>query len=230
MKILFYIFIFLILFNLFFTNDILASENFKADLKMEYVFDSSGTAHVVNEIKIENLTSQLYAKSIQFSLKDVNPINIKIHDKYSNLNYLKTINDQEINFDIKFKDTNVGKSNKFEFFIEFDEESLAKKKGDVWEIDIPKLDKENIFEINEIKLTVPNTFGNESFISPKPDKSITNDNNKTYIFLDNKLLIRGVNANFGQFQIYSFSITYHLENELNRKDNINIFIISQVFF
>ncbi|MBX4205804.1 transglutaminase domain-containing protein, partial [Candidatus Microgenomates bacterium] len=91
----------------------------------------------------------------------------------------------------------------------------AIRTGEVWEISIPKLSQTESFSSYTVKLSVPSSFGQLAYVSPEADR-VEGDGKKIYVFDKNTISKTGVTAAFGQFQVFEFDLTYHLENPLGK--------------
>lgn len=214
---------FVFLFSLFFfnssllTNNVLAEGEFSTDYEVTYTLRENGITEVKNRIVLTNLFSNLYATSYSIKLHNLTPKNIKVYDD-SGLNYQPTITEAEgvTSILVNFPDTVVGKNKSRIFYIVYEETSFAVKTGEVWEVTIPKISSENEFTSYSLNLIVPKNIGNEAYISPSPRSINHNDDFYVYNFSKDLVLKSGIVAGFGQFQVFSFTLHYHLENPLNK--------------
>ncbi|KKR57633.1 MAG: Transglutaminase-like protein, partial [Candidatus Woesebacteria bacterium GW2011_GWC2_40_30] len=121
-----------------------------------------------------------------------------------------------------FPDSSVGKGTQRHFTITYENSSFAVRTGEVWEISIPRLGDQTNFRNYQLILKIPKSFGLEAYISPKPDSSELGESGYVYSFGRNSLIQTGVSAGYGQFQIFSFNLLYHLENPLSRPSSTQI--------
>jgi hypothetical protein len=63
---------------------------------------------------------------------------------------------------------------------------------------------------------VPKNLGQEAYISPSPRSTDHNESHFVYRFTKDDVKTSGVVAGFGQFQVFSFTLNYHLENPLSK--------------
>jgi hypothetical protein len=124
------------------------------------------------------------------------------------------------NIKITFPDAVVGKGVKRHFFISYTNGSFAVKTGEVWEVSIPRLSDSNSFRNYSVNLFVPSSFGLEAYISPQAQSNSQTDKGKNYVFTKDQILQTGITAGFGQFQVFTFNLSYHLENPLNKRVDI----------
>lgn len=107
---------------------------------------------------------------------------------------------------LTFNTKSVGKGDKLPFTITFDTSTIAKKIGEIREINIPGITNPEDFSSFTVKINVPDSFGKPTYI--KPDKT---DNN--LLFTKEQLGKSGISIAFGKEQKYSFSLKYHLRND-----------------
>ena len=71
---------------------------------------------------------------------------------------------------VDFDDVVVGFGSKRVFTISFEDGSFAEKTGEVWEISIPRVEGNDVFRDYTVVLVVPESFGEEAFVSPEPNR------------------------------------------------------------
>jgi hypothetical protein len=190
-----------------------AQNEFSVDSSVTYAVSDSGKTTVTHEITLENNFSTLYATTYTLSLENIQANNIKAYS--ANKQLLTTDTEKvgnKIDIKVAFPDAVVGQGAKRHFFISYENSTFALRTGEVWEISIPRLGDQNTFRNYKIFLKVPDSFGLEAYISPKPSSFSDIDGFKNYSFTKDDILQAGITAGFGQFQVFSFNLTYHLEN------------------
>lgn len=218
-------FFLLFLFSLSLPAKVFSQQQFTVDSTVKYVVSDSGKTRVSDEITLENNFSTLYATSYTLSLENIDAQNvIASDDKNNNLQVDISKSGDTTNIKVSFSDAVVGKGVQRHFTVSYDNASFAVKTGEVWEISVPKLADGNAFRNYYVNLFVPASFGLEAYISPQPQSSSENSGGKSYVFTKNQVLQTGITAGFGQFQVFSFSLSYHLENPLARPANTEIAI------
>jgi hypothetical protein len=206
--------LFTISFSLF-AIPIRADDAFAVDVTVTYKVEDSGKTLVTHDITLENLFSTLYATTYTLSLENINAQNvIATRDNGKAINVDSQQNGNELNLKLNFDDAVVGKGSKRHFTISYENGGFATKTGEVWEISIPRLSDQSTFRAYQVNLLVPESFGQEAYISPQPASSSDEGGFKSYSFSKNNISSTGVTAGFGQFQIFSFNLSYHLENPL----------------
>lgn len=215
------IFILLLLFS---PKQILAQNEFIVDVNVDYDVQETGTTEVTHIITLENAFSNLYAKSYLLGLENIDPINPRAFQGSKPLELTESRNDNSVSLQVNFDDAIVGKGKSRTFTIVFEEDSFAVRTGEIWEISIPRLSGDNSFRAYVVNLFVPSSFGNEAYISPDPLDISTAQGKIKYNFDKKSIQSSGITAGFGRFQVFSFSLSYHLENPLNRTAKTEIAI------
>ncbi|HTK03272.1 MAG TPA: transglutaminase-like domain-containing protein [Alphaproteobacteria bacterium] len=200
-----------------------AENEFSVDSTVTYKVQDSGKTTVTHDITLENNFSTLYATTYTLSLENINAENIKATTVNGSPITVDTQkNGDKTDIKVSFADSVVGKNAKRHFFISYENGSFAVKTGEVWEISIPRLGNQNAFRNYTVHLIVPESFGLEAYMSPQPDTSQDYNGGHTYIFNKNNITQTGITAGFGQFQVFSFNLAYHLENPLARNSETTI--------
>ncbi len=194
-----------------------SQEQFSVKANVTYNVEDSGKSVVTHDIILENLFSTLYATTYTLSLENIDAGNIQARDENGNNLIIDTSKEGEkTNIKVTFATPVVGKGAMRNFSISYENNGIAVKTGEVWEISIPRLDEESTFDSYKVMLIIPQSFGLEAYISPKPLTSEEKDQGRIYTFDRQSITQTGITAGFGQFQVFSFNISYHLENPLSR--------------
>lgn len=199
-----------------------AEGEFKTDVDVTYKVQESGITSVTNNITLENLFTDLYATSYTLILDNIKPTNLIASQGGKNLPFQVKTEGSKTNIVISFPDSLVGKGNKRVFSVSYDDPTIAQRTGEVWEISIPRLSSDSSFSSYNLSFSVPNSFGEEAYISPSPERKVIEDNQKVYTFNKEIVSKTGIMAGFGQFQVFSFNLIYHLENPLVKSASIEI--------
>lgn len=202
---------------LVFLTPVKAENNFSTKFDVTYTVKETGLTEVKNKITLTNLYSTMYAVSYSIVLDSIIPSNIRSFDDAGLLYTTKVITENnKTTIKIDFTDAVVGKDKARIFYIVYDESSIAVKTGEVWEISIPRVSEDATFEKYDLNIVVPETFGLEAYISPTPRNKIINNGYVIYSFIKQDLEKTGITAGFGDFQVFSFNLSYHLENPLSK--------------
>jgi hypothetical protein len=201
---------------LFFTNRVIAQTDFITDVSVSYKLSETGKTAVTHEVMLTNASSTVYATSYTLSLENIEADNLKAYGNQGNTYDAQVTKEGDRTYiKITFPDSVVGKGATRHFFISYDNGSFATRTGEVWEVSIPRLNEQNPFRNYSVKLIVPLGFGLEAYISPKPASLVADGSERIYTFTKEDLTSTGITAGFGQFQVFSFSLSYHLENPLS---------------
>lgn len=194
---------------------IAAQEEFTVTYNTTYTVHTDGQAIVVQEINLLNNFSKIYADSYTLILEGKKSKDIQVLENGSVLPVEITEEENLVKISIRFPDALVGRGKSRTFTVEYSLPHVATQNGEVWDVVIPKLaSPENINSYN-LTLKVPISFGDPAYISPDPiGRSQTNEL-QIFVFRKDDLVKAGVVGAFGQFQSFSFTLNYHLENPLS---------------
>lgn len=206
MKKLFFVFIF-IFWLLINVAPVSAAEDEPSVISQDVTYNVSetGTTNVVMNTAITNKSSKTYTVSYTIELGFDDIKNVKASDKLGLITpeISKTDKGQKVSLD--FNERVVGIDNILNFKLDFDTEKIARKQGNIWEVNIPGLVRQTDFSYFNVHVKVPKSFGNPSIIKPYKD-------NKNLDFSKEDLGNSGIFISFGENQIYGFNLTYHLQN------------------
>jgi hypothetical protein len=199
-----------------------AQKEFIVDAQVTYELDKEGNTKVINNITLENIFPTLYAKSYTLTLDNIELKNVRAYQGNQSLKIEESEEGDKTNLKVNFDDILVGKGEKRNFSVEFDVDNFATRTGEVWEISIPKLSDETAFRDYKVILSVPTFFGNKAYMSPDPAEEYIQAGKNIYVFNKEAISKTGISAGFGEFQVFSFILNYHLENPLNKKAETKI--------
>lgn len=180
---------------------------FETSYNINYTVFENGTTAVNQNIALKNKTDEFRPSQFtaELSLSDIR--NIRISDSTGEIEPKIEKDQDKTKITFNFNDVVAGKDRSLFFKIYYETGELAKKNGLVWEVNIPGLaDKSGIGEYN-VSLWVPQSFGNPAFI--KPVKNIADSK---LFWTKDEISKGGVLVAFGEFQIYSLNLKYHLKN------------------
>jgi len=207
----------------FLPSSVSAQDEFFVDANVIYSVQESGKTLVTHNVTLENNFSNLYATTYTLGLENIDATNVKAESDKGVVFPTEISKDEDItNIKVTFPDSSVGKGTQRHFTITYENSSFAVRTGEVWEISIPRLGDQTNFRNYQLILKIPKSFGLEAYISPKPDSSELGESGYVYSFGRNSLIQTGVSAGYGQFQIFSFNLLYHLENPLSRPSSTQI--------
>ncbi len=222
MKKLFCRIIFAFLFLFLVSEFVQAQEQFFVDATVEYKINDDGATTVTQNVSIENATGEVFAKSYALTLENIDPVNPRAFEGEKSLAVFKQNEGSTSTLRVEFDDPVVGKGNKKNFSIQFNENGFVARTGEVWEIVIPRLSNLETFRNYEVVLTVPKSFGEEAYLTPQAKNKEVLPNSVKYFFDKSKVATVGISAGFGEFQIFSFNLKYHLENPITTRAQVEI--------
>lgn len=201
-----------LLFFLFSFRPVQASQEFFTTYQVNLEADLSGKMHVIQNISLTNKLSNIYATSYSLRLEKGKPENVYASDSKGPVKTTVEAGQEETTIKVDFNDQVVGLGKILKFTLSYDAWDLIKKSGQVWELTVPKL--ANPADIDEYNLTlkVPLSFGKPAYISPSPQSQEVEGEIQLFFFNKEKIVSSGIIAAFGEFQIFDFSLNYHLEN------------------
>lgn len=199
---------------------ILAQGEFTTDAVVTYNVGESGKTTVTHDITLENNFTTLTSSAYTLTLEDIDVQNARaseiVGDASQDLPVTVSKDKNMVSIRVEFTNQVVGKGAKRHFYIQYDNASFAVKTGEVWEISIPRLSDGSVFRNYQVVLQIPDSFGLEAYVSPRQQNFSDVGGIKTYSFNKEAILATGITAGFGQFQVFSFDLSYHLENPLGK--------------
>lgn len=182
-------------------------DKFDIRYDVNYLVSENGITSVTQNISLKNKTDDYRPSEYSLELGLIELKNIQASDSLGPLTPKIEKKDGKTRITLIFNQVVVGKDKILPFEISFQTQELTKKKGLIWEVDIPGLeDKTNLGEYN-VSLTVPEGFGKPAFI--KPNKALEDGR---LIWTKDEIYKGGTVVAFGEFQIYNFNLKYHLKN------------------
>ena len=183
-----------------------ASGNFDTDYHVVYQTAETGITHAVLNVTLTNSSSEYYASSykVQLGFDKIN--NIQASDPDGPINPIIEKKEDGYILTLNFNKKVVGLNKKLNFILSFDTSDVAKQYGKIWEINIPGIANPDEFQSFVVEVKVPPSFGKPAYTKPyKPLDSL--------VFDKNQLGKSGISISFGDKQIYSFHLVYHIKND-----------------
>ena len=199
-----------------------AQKSYDVESHCVYEITEAEGTKVTQTITIENLRSEIHAKEFRLNLNNISPKDIVATEDGQNLTIKEEPNGSQTTLVVVFDKAVVGKNNTREFQIQYTEDSFAIRSGEVWEISIPRLTDIDTFDTFTTELIVPMSIGHEAYMSPEPTYSYESDTHFVYEFDKESISKTGITAGFGEYQILSFSLSYHLENPVNKMTTTSV--------
>lgn len=189
------------------------ASNFSTDYNVSYDVRDNATTHVSLNVILTNTTPDYYASSykIKVGFKDISNVNASDPDGSITPKISKNTNSEDIGLD--FNKRVVGIGNKLSFNLSFDTNEVAQSSGSVWEVNIPGLSNQSDFSTFNVTVSYQGFLGKPAFIKPDVSNAISKSKGNSLSFSKGDLGTGGISIAFGRYQIYSFNLSYHLENQ-----------------
>lgn len=213
---------FTILLTLFTPGETKALEELDVNSIVEYEVQRDGKTKVINDITITNLNSKDYAKTFNINILAYEPGEIKAYEGDLLHDTELITNGSKSTIVVNFSNSVVGIGNKRIFTIEYSLNDLATETGEIWEIVLPKLENPSLYSNYTAILSLPKSLGELAYISPVEDSFKEDDEIISYVFSKDKITSSSITAGFGEFQVFSFELNYHIENPNNSRSTIEI--------
>lgn len=197
---------------LFFGRAAIAQQEFTVSYNTTYTLKTDGAAEVTQEITLSNNFSTIYATSYTLILEGKIPQDIQAFQGEESLPVEMKEEGSKVQITVAFPNAVVGKNKSRTFSIKYNVPKIATRNGQVWDVAIPKLASPETINGYKLTLEVPQSFGNAAYISPGPHSSENLGETQIFTFNKEDLARAGIVATFGQSQIFSVLLTYHLEN------------------
>ncbi len=197
----------------------LAQMEFDTSGRVIYEVGPRGTGTASQEIKLTNNFSHIYPKEYQLEIVGNKIQNIQAEDSQGNiLNKVQEAGSKTI-INLLFNETNVGKDKITDFTINYDIPNLAVKKGQIWEMSIPRLANSKDFDDFNLVIKVPDAFGSLSYSSVNPFSEEITNNQLILNYQRTQLGENPILLAFGEFQIFNFDLDFTLTNSQNQTVN-----------
>lgn len=205
----------LIVFILFFlfTAKTFAQSNFSTDYNVIYTVNNNASTHVNLNASLKNLTDKYYASSysVQVGFTDIKNLSAKDSEGDIQPKIVKSSKGSTIT--LTFNQRVVGLDNKLNFNISFDTSQVAENFSNTWDINIPGISTENDFASFNVTINYPQFLGKPTYIKPLTIGKGSQRTGNSLYFTKEDLGDSGISIAFGDFQVYDFNLTYHLENK-----------------
>lgn len=202
---------FFLLTSLFLNTNVMAAD-FNAEYSVVYDISNDGLTHVTQNVSFINQTKNKYATRYNISVGSSKLTNFRAKDGGGEIK--PEVNTKEDNTDItlNFNDKVVGFGRSINFTLSYDSTDAAVRNGQLWEVNIPKLATEENISQYSLILKVPSSFGPIHYINPTPAKTEDGDK-RIFTFNKDEVFKSGINAAFGEVQVFDLNLKYHLYNQ-----------------
>lgn len=197
-------FISLLLFFFIFPSCVWAKD-YTSSYDVTYNVLENGATHVEYVVDLTNTASKVYNTSYKLSLGLDNIQNVQASDKLGSINPIVVKKDDGYTISLRFNDKVVGIGKTLRFKVSFNTKDIIQNNGNILEINIPGIAKENNYSKFDVHVNVPLFLGSPTYVKPK---SIS----QKLDFNKEQLEKSGISIAFGDYQIYTFNLKYHLKN------------------
>jgi transglutaminase-like putative cysteine protease len=210
--------LFLILHSLFFLSISAANAEgeFSTVYEVTYEVQETGETLVTQNIALTNKTKDYYASEYTLIIGSPRVTNIAATDPNGALKTDVDIREDSTQIHVTFNTPVVGLDKTLNWMLKYKTLDTAVKSGLVWEVNIPRLSPQAEIEAYNVTLRVPTSFGPLMYISPQPvsqqEKQFGNLTMEQFVFSKEQIEIGGASAAFGEYQLFSFDLKYHLQN------------------
>lgn len=186
----------------------LAIDDFTISENIEYLVSLSGQATVTHQITFTNNLSQIFPTEYKIEILGLSLSDLSASDDEGNILTDFSSKDGISTIKVKFNKANVGKNQNTTIKLIYRIADLAKNKGKTWEIVLPKTFNKSSTK-SQISLKTPSEFGSLSFasVSAKFEDGLTHNITTFQNNSSSEILII-----FGNYQLFDFSLNYHLKN------------------
>ncbi len=188
-----------------------ASAQFSTGYDISFTFGDNGQARVAHNITLTNLTKDYFASEYSITTGSDKVTDVSGTDGLGSLSISTKAQESSTVLIAKLNQQIVGQGKSVNFKINYTIDSLALKRGKVWEINVPQIVTNENLSSYKLSLSVPKSFGPLGKMSPLADQTSETLAATNYVFTKNS--ISGINANFGEFQLFSFTLKYRYKNK-----------------
>lgn len=201
-----------ILFLFFLPLPVFSANEFSTRYDVTYEVNEDGTTQVTQKITLKNLTTQYYASNFTLSIGSTALTDVSASDESGPMETKVESKDNKSSLNTKFNSQVTGTGKEQTFTLKFKSRDFAEVIGKTWEVNLPKIpDSENLESYNLV-LSVPQSFGDPTSISPVPKSQSQTYEHQFFTFSKQQLEKSGISVNFGTNQVFDFSLKYDLQN------------------
>lgn len=203
----------LILPAIFLTGTASAQSKFSANYTVTYDIQTSGITVINQKIDLRNLTANFYATEYSLSIGATAIENVSaVSSSGASIPVSVTSEQDTTKIKVIFNEKVVGLNRVLSFRLRYDSRDIAVRNGFVWEVTIPKLATSENIDTYNLALRAPKEIGAVASISPAPVSTAMEGNTSVFNYNKSQLTSSGVNASFGDHQVFNFNLKFHLAN------------------
>ncbi len=190
----------------------IAAGEFSTSYDVTYEVQENGETQVTQNITLTNKTKDYYASEYTLIIGSPRVQNIAATDPDGPLKTEIQTREDSTQIHVVFNTPVVGLNKTLNWTLKYKTLDTAVKSGQVWEVNIPRLSPQAEIESYNATLKVPESFGPLMYVSPEPRKQENKETKKQFTFSKDQIEIGGASAAFGEYQLFSFTLKYHLQN------------------
>jgi len=214
-------FYFLISYFLFFISlsalPLFASAEFYTEERITYQLKPRGDVAVTHEINLTNNFSNIYPQEYHLKIGKSDVQNISAEDGAGEIALQTTKEGEGMLIKLRFNEQSAGKGKILKFNLSYFLPQFAQKRGQIWELEIPKLNNPESIENLNLIVKAPLNFGNLAYASQPPDEKTNEGSFQFLTYGKNKVAGRAISLAFGEFQIFDFILRFSLENKSGQR-------------
>lgn len=191
---------------------VFAASEFASSYDVTYDVGNDGITTVTEKINLRNLTEQYYANQFKLIIGATSVFDVKASDGGGQMQISLDQKDTATEINVKFNQQIVGLNKLLPWTLQFKSKDFAEKIGKVWEVRSPRISSVGDLENYNLVISVPSDFGEPTSITPGPKNQTSNSGKLFLTFTRDQLTKSGVSASFGNFQLFGFDLSYHLDN------------------
>jgi len=190
----------------------LAAGEFITAYDVVYEVLENGETQVTQNISLTNKTKDYYASEYTLTIGSPRVKDVVATDPSGPLKTTVDTREDSTQIHIVFNTPVVGLNKTLNWTLRYKTLDTAVKSGLIWEVNIPRLSPQAEIDSYNVALEVPQSFGPLMYISPKPVRSEKKEGKSVYHFTKEQIEVGGASAAFGEYQLFSFTLKYHLWN------------------
>lgn len=192
-----------------------ASLEFKTSHIVTYETRVTGDTIVTQKISLTNNFSNIYPQEYQLVTNNIDVKNLLVKSDSGEVTSELSKNNDQATIKLKFNKAVVGREKVLTFIVSYTTSQIAKKRGQIWEVNIPDLG--NIQDLDSVLLVIktPVSFGNLAYASIPPKNKVLEDNTQVISYQKQQLENKHLSLAFGSFQTLDFSLEFFLTNKEN---------------
>ena len=189
-----------------------ASDDFETQYNVSYEISKNGEVEITQNLSVFNKKSSVFAKNYSLNISRMRIYDVKAFDKKGPLKIKISEENGVTTIKIDFNEQVIGEGREYKWTLTYKSKDIAHKIGQIWNVYIPKIEILEAVKAYDVKLVIPQDFGQKIFISPNPISTVENNSNSEYKFDKNGVKSEGISAAFGKNQILNFKLDYRLQN------------------